>query len=215
MADKIIICPEEMNTRRNEFSKGILDAFEIIEKFASQYGWQKYLNVPFINSFQIFTTQNSMWNAYRKLSGEEQKEPPVDGLASILFSKMLMAVTPEEYKLLRPEYNLIDNPWPRLLAHEMIHQLHIRIVGGEDKMGPKWFYEGFAMFAAGQRFGSPELITREDVIGAMNAESRGAYAKYEVLFEFFAKKVDMPILLKKASKKNFDQWLSKLYPAND
>lgn len=204
---KQLSCPKELSSRRHDFSLCLADAFAIVEHFATQHGWQEYLKTSFIYSFQLFSAQDEMWQKLKELTGAQEKHPPTDGLSSALVSGNLLAVTPEEYERLRPEYTHIDKAWTRLLAHEIIHQLHIRIVGNEKRMGPKWFYEGFAMYAAGQRITDQKPSSIEEVIEAMHAESRGAYAKFEAVFEYFLERIELKILLKQASRHDFETWL--------
>jgi hypothetical protein len=131
---------------------------------------------------------------------------PIDGLSAAIIKGHLVAVTPEEYWRLRPEYNEISSPWTRLLAHEMSHQLHVRLVGSEKKMGPQWFYEGFAMHVAGQLF-AKTVSTAHEAKDAIRAKSRGSYARYVAAFEFFLEHIDLNEMLEHASKRDFENWL--------
>ncbi|NTW06379.1 MAG: hypothetical protein HGA29_00880 [Syntrophaceae bacterium] len=204
---KKLSCPKELSSRHHEFSLCLVDAYAIVEHFATQHGWQKHLKTPFIHSFQIFASQDEMWQKLKELTGVQEKHPPTDGLSSALVSGNLLAVTPEEYERLRPEYTHIDKAWTRLLAHEIIHQLHIRIIGNEKRMGPKWFYEGFAMYAAGQRITDQQPSSIAEATESMHAESRGSYAKFEAVFEYFLERIELKILLKQASRHDFQTWL--------
>jgi len=204
---KQLSCPKELSSRRHEFSLNLVDAFAIVDHFASQHGWQEYLKIPLICSFQVFAVQDEMWQKLKELTGAQEKHPPTDGLSSALVCGHLLAVTPEEYERLRPEYTHIDKAWTRLLAHEIIHQLHIRIVRHENRMGPKWFYEGFAMYAAGQRITDYQPSSIEEITEAMHTESRGAYAKFEAVFEYFLKRFELKLLLKRAARHDFQTWL--------
>lgn len=203
----ILKCSPELLCRCDEFSMGLSDACDIVRHFAIGHGWEEQLIPPFVSSFHVFSEQDDMWRKIRELTGSDEQEPPTDGLSAALIDGILLAITPEDYEQRRPEYTQVDKPWVRLLAHEIMHQLHIRIVGHEDRMGPQWFYEGFAMYGAGQHISNHPLSSIHDVIDAMHAQSRGSYAKFEAVFEFCLSRIDLNTLLKQAAQKDFQLWL--------
>lgn len=206
-AMKHIECHNVADERRRELAAGVVEAFAILQRFANEHEWHEHMIEPFFTNIAIFAQQEDLKK--KVLGGREgaaRHETGIEGLSAALVEKCLMAVTPEEYERIRPEYAGIDRAWPRLLAHEMAHQLHIRLVGSEEKMGPKWFYEGFALYAAGQRFG--HLVTgRAGAMEAIRTESRGSYAKYASAFEFFLLHVDLDQMLWRASSSDFEDWL--------
>lgn len=203
----ILTSSPELISRCHEFSMGLSEACDIVRHFAIRHGWEEHLKHPFVSSFHVFAKQDDMWKKIRDLAGSDEQDPPTDGLSAALIDGILLAITPEDYEKRRPEYTQVDKPWVRLLAHEIMHQLHIRIVGHEDKMGPQWFYEGFAMYAAGQHISDDSFSSVRDVIDAMHAQSRGSYAKFEAVFEFFLSRIDIHTLLRKAAQTDFQDWL--------
>jgi hypothetical protein len=61
-----------------------------------------------------------------------------------------MAVSPELYAENYPE-GIEEDSYEKLLAHKIAHGLHIRILNGDEgRMGPTWFFEGFAIYAVEQ-----------------------------------------------------------------
>lgn len=205
---KQLVCPETLNDNRTQFAIHIVKAYQIVLSFAAQNNWKKYLNEPLFSSVYIFESQKELWNKIRELSGSDDENSPTDGLSAALINRCLLTVTPETYKQLRPEYNQISDSWPRLLAHEMMHELHVRIIGNEDKMGPQWFFEGFAMYGSGQQFGN-QIDSFEEALTAIHSHSRGSYAKFSAAFDFFVKHINLELMLKRAHKPDFESWLAK------
>lgn len=202
-----LVCSNRLKPRKTQFASAVVEAYSIVNSFASLNGWLDYMQKPLFTSVHIFETWEKLWQKIKYMTRSPEESPPTDGLSAAIHSGCLMAVTQEEYERLRPEYASVDKPWARLLAHEIAHQLHIRIVGTEKKMGPKWFYEGFAMYASGQRFSGHVITSFEGVLEAMHAESRGSYAKYVAAFEFFLDRIDLKQMLREAGKREFEAWL--------
>lgn len=206
-----ITCSDRLLPRLFEFASSVVEAYAIVRRFASDNGWLDHMEKPLFTSVHIFETRDELWCSIDREEERAEGHPPTSGLSAGIISGCLMAVTPEEYTRVWPEYALIDKAWTRLLAHEIAHQLHVRIVGAEERMGPKWFYEGFAMHVAGQRFGHA-IATVDNAVEAMRAESRGSYAKYIATFEFFLKHIELALMLRRAADPSFEDWLSARTP---
>lgn len=202
-----VICSKDLTARRETYAAQVSAAYDIILRFAEQNGWEKHLLAPLFNSIEVFASQGELWSKLRLVSGSREKKLPAEGLSAAICESSLMILIPEEYRKIRPEYNVIDKAWTRLIAHEMAHQLHIRVIGAEEKMGPKWFYEGFAMYVAGQQFGH-QITSAKEAIEATKAESRESYPKYVAAFEFFIKDMNLESILQRASDRDFEAWLT-------
>jgi hypothetical protein len=88
----------------------------------------------------------------------------------------------------------------------MAHQLHVSILSfNEEAMGPRWFYEGFAIIASSDLISEP--IGCEDAFLAIKATGPNAYKKYAAALRCFMTKVPLEIMVQKASEKNFEDWL--------
>ena len=91
----------------------------------------------------------------------------------------------------------------------MAHRLHIRILeGDEDAMGPIWFYEGFAIYAAGQ-FETFSLDSTE-IWKIVRSTERESYRKYGAVFRYFLKMVSIRELIEHAGKDDFQEWLQQI-----
>ncbi|MCP3928634.1 MAG: hypothetical protein GY705_05980 [Bacteroidetes bacterium] len=207
--ENLVVHCENLHHRKNEFATKLEFAFALVDNFTSKYGWQTLAIEPFVDQLRVFESQLSLWKEIKDITKTKESKPSTTGLSSALISKTLLVITPEEYERIRPEYATIDNAWARLLAHEIFHQLHIRIVVKEELMGPKWFYEGFAMYAAGQHIIAEKPSSIKEVFEAMNAKKRGAYAKYEALFNLLVENIELNETIKRASQKDFHKWLIK------
>lgn len=212
-AARPIRLPAGLEARRGEVAASVEKASAIVLGFAKSKGWAKEAALSQFDSVEIYSSQEELWRRMveiNKLPAGSQL--PTDGLAAGLESRVLLAVAPEEYKRLRPEYAAQKEAWARLLAHEIIHRLHVQILGGdEDAMGPVWFYEGFAVVGAGQSLKPvAEYKTAQEAFDGVAGKGRGAYARYAAAVRFFMSKVSLPELVKRAGRKDFEDWLRTL-----
>lgn len=103
-------------------------------------------------------------------------------LSGVLENRRLMAVAPQMYHDSYPD-GREKNAYEKLLAHEIFHRLHVRILNGnEESMGPVWFFEGFAIYAADQFSESHAKMTDSEIMGR-RALRRGRSAS-SALFVF-------------------------------
>ena len=101
----------------------------------------------------------------------------------------------------------------KLLTHEMTHALHIALLrGDETKMGPKWFFEGLAVYAADQYPNDPPASdgTYRSVV---LETSKKDYRLYVAAFRRLAKAYPIAELINKASKPGFQQWAVQAIPS--
>jgi len=83
----------------------------------------------------------------------------------------LFVVSREAYRriweTLYPDWPWTDETYHQLLVHELTHRAHEMLVlaqfGSADAMGPTWFFEGFAVFCAGQFEDSRPLMSRAEI----------------------------------------------------
>ena len=122
-----------------------------------------------------------------------------------------MAVSPEEYARVAPDYAHQDDAWTRLLAHEIGHRLHVAVLdGNEDAMGPQWFYEGFAVVAAGQQLGPPlEYATPAEALRGVHEDAPRSYRRFGAAVRFFAGRHPLPTLVARAGSVDFESWLAE------
>jgi hypothetical protein len=203
--------------RLPQFNRDVLSALKIVQDFARRYGWQRHLRKPLFESVEIFSSQQELWKRVMQLENlPAGQKMPTRGLAAGVEKNILMTVTTEEYSRIRPEYASRRRAWQRLLAHEMAHVLHERIVHDEpDAMGPRWFFEGFAILAAGQNLcrGLAPIKSFEDAMSNASKEGTGAYICYELALRFFLRRIPLKVMIRKAGSKDFEDWLRMKLPA--
>ena len=94
------------------------------------------------------------------------------------------------------------------MGSEMCIRDSARIVNGnEEMMGPIWFWEGFATFAAGQFEGRTRPLSQEQIESIITSENRGDYRDYNALVKHFVKLVPLPELIRRSYKSDFADWL--------
>jgi len=119
-----------------------------------------------------------------------------------------MAVSPELYSQIYPE-GIEDKSFEKLITHEMAHRLHIRILNGnENAMGPLWFFEGFAIYAAGQ-FANYNLRPAE-VWEVVKGTKRRSYQKYGATFRYLLQRAPLQELIERAGRNDFLKWLHQI-----
>ena len=127
-----------------------------------------------------------------------------------LEERVLAVVTPEIYSTVYPQ-GVEEDFYTKILAHEIAHRLHVRILDGdEEAMGPVWFFEGFALYAADQFFHSKISLTKEEIIDILQTEERGSYEKYAYIFRYLVKLVPLKELVSKAGENDFSDFILQL-----
>ncbi|OFX49478.1 MAG: hypothetical protein A2046_06835 [Bacteroidetes bacterium GWA2_30_7] len=76
-------------------------------------------------------------------------------------------------------------------------------------MGPIWFYEGFAIFAADQLKKSEFKLNSKEIWETIENTERGSYIKYGFVFRYFVDKIGLKKLISKSSDKDFHKWLKQ------
>lgn len=111
-------------------------------------------------------------------------------------AKTFHVVSWDAYKEIHPSDSIDD--YKKLLVHELAHLLHIAVLDGkEDEMGPTWFFEGFACYAAGQ-YPAANLPQKEELRQIFKESNRGNYQKYSAIFHLLSKRISTKELLTKA-----------------
>lgn len=207
----------DLEEQRDELEIELLRAQEIVGNFASLHGWRHHTADPFMHTVEIFDGQEAFIDALLALL-ERQKfsdDPDnaillPDAVSAALEKDVLMAVSPAAYAMIYPQ-GMEENSYARLLAHEMAHRLHVRILGGdEDAMGPVWFYEGFAIAAAGQFSRRKPAVTPEEAVRIIRREARGDYRAYATVMEMVLQKKSLPELVGMAGKPGFNEKVVEL-----
>jgi len=210
-----IVLSDSLTSRKPEFNTYLGNAITKINLFAQRYGWNKLVEESFMDSYMVFDNRKDYDKKLSILSDmDENTEFPVT-YCGALEKRILITVSPEMYADVYPQ-GIEERSYEKLLTHEIAHRLHIRILNGdEDAMGPIWFYEGFAIFAADQFSKSDIILNPSEISKIINNPNRISYLKYGNIIRYFVKKIPLHQLIEKAKEDNFNEWLfSKLAELN-
>ena len=122
-----------------------------------------------------------------------------------------MAVTPEEFARVVPEYAALrPDAWVRLIAHELAHGWYQELAGPR-RLGPAWFVEGFAIIASDQGFGEElKFGSAEGALAPIDWNGRYADANAAACLRFFLQRASMAKLIERAGSPDFEAWLRAL-----
>lgn len=173
-----------------------------IDRFAAEHGWEDKCRPFAYDSVEIYRSDMSLADRVRDMYNlgpdVELPGPPVAGCEK----RVLMAVSPEAFERLRPDQTE-PLAFEKLLAHEIGHRLHVEILdGNEDAMGPRWFYEGFAVVSSGQLQRGPAEPSEARILMDSNS-----YESYGKLLRLLLTKWDMRTLVLEAGKPGFEDWI--------
>ena len=201
---------KSLEPQRAIFQETIIAAQKRLRDFAKKHDWHHYTKQPFARLFQVHADKQSFDHNLLSICGMDTNTELPATYCAALEQEILISVSPDLYRLLYPEGDE-ERAFEKLLTHEMAHRLHIRILhGDENAMGAVWFYEGFALYAAGQfETNAPEL-TMPEIWNIVSAPERGSYKKYASVFQYFLKKTSIHQLVENAAKDDFVNWLKEI-----
>jgi hypothetical protein len=190
-------------------------AEEIVRAFAAEHGWEEHAARRHFDSVEIVADREALWARVLELYEAPDDTPlPDQPPVAALEARVLLAVTEEEYARAHPEYAAEDESFAKLLAHEILHRLHIAVVGDEETMGPRWFYEGFAVVASGQRFDAGlTYATAADALAGTRETDALAYRRYAAALRFFLRCASIEELVDRAWREDFERDLEATCPS--
>lgn len=205
-----IILSKSLEGEREVISCAFLNAQTRLTTFAGKFDWNHLVKKPFIKEARIFDSKVE----FDKFATEFLGYPPNTKLPELfsaaLEKEALFALSPKVYKSLYPDGQEPDS-FEKLITHEMAHRLHVRILNGnEEEMGPIWFFEGFAIYAADQFADSLPNLSEAEIWTIVESPIRGSYKKYATVFRFFLNKTTLFDLISYAAQPNFVEWLHSL-----
>jgi hypothetical protein len=200
-----IILPPALENRKEEFFTYLEKAIDRVKIFAARYGWKKHTEKSFMDKVMIFDSKPEFDKMLLELCHMPSDTELPETYCGALEERVLALVTPEIYSTVYPQ-GIEEDFYTKILAHEIAHRLHIRILeGNEEAMGPVWFFEGFALFAADQFENSRLSLTNEEMIEILKTEERGSYEKYAYIFRYILKKLPLKELVAKAGNNDFTE----------
>lgn len=201
--------PASLEPRRAEFEGDLLEAQRRLVAFARKHGWTDLTSTPLMKSAEIYDKKSDydehLYELQPTLRGKAIPKTFVAGIEHDVF----FAVSPEIVDEVLPQGREKDS-YVKLILHELVHRLHVRIVkGNEERMGPVWFYEGFAVYGADQYAAASPQLTDDEIWKIVAAPERGSYFKYRTVVMHFLKRRKLQALLDHAGDADFAVWLKK------
>lgn len=206
--DVPLILSKSLEPKRGEYRQNVIDAQKKLRAFAEANGWGGLTNEPFIKSVEIYDSKDG-WDArLRQFYPKEAPKVIPKTFSAAIEKDVFFAVSPAVYLANYPDGKDEPRAFEKLVIHELAHRLHVRICkGDESKMGPIWFWEGFAVYAADQLNHNRPQLSEKQIWDIVDAKERGSYRKYNVVFRHFLKRTTLPAYVKLAGEKDFMQWL--------
>ncbi len=172
-----------------------------IDRFAQEHGWEALLRPVLYDSCEIFDSGAALLARIRQIhSLPEDVKQPTATVVGALEKRILLFVSPDEFARVVPELAAELNAYEKLMAHEIAHRLHVAILAGdEERMGPRWFYEGFAVVASGQHQGA-ELGDPEAAMAS------ASYRDFGALVRALMDHVPLEELVRRAGDSDFEAW---------
>lgn len=199
-----------LEPQRNLLQTTLLTAQRRLKTFAQQHSWLAYVAEPFAQKAQFYATKASFDHDLLTLCGLDPTIELPSTYCGALEQGVLTAVSPHLYRALYPQGDEPD-AFEKLLTHEMAHRLHIRILAGdEEAMGPVWFYEGFALHAAGQLANAAPKLEIDEIWAIVQEEERMDYRRYVTVLRYFLQKATMHQLVEQAGQEDFVAWLRQI-----
>ncbi|MCD4819419.1 MAG: hypothetical protein K8S23_12075 [Candidatus Cloacimonetes bacterium] len=205
-----LILSKSLESQRNTFEQIILDAQKRLRTFAIQNGWSSFVKESFADRAEIYDNKNKFDIRFLKLHNEDLSIKLPKTVSAALEKRVFISVSPELYAQNYPE-GIEEKFFEKLITHEMAHRLHIRILNNnENAMGPIWFFEGFALYAAGQFENDNLKMNHIEILKIITSSERGSYKKYAAIFRYFLRKVTLKELIIHSKNENFVEWLENI-----
>lgn len=201
--------PAQLEGQRHHYETLVRAAVATVGRFARAHGWGDAATRALPRAVEVHLDQPSLWRRLRDAFGLPDDAPlPTSALAGAVAGDDLIVVTPEAYACIAPAYAGTPGAYVRLLAHEFAHRLHVAVLDGdEDAMGPRWFYEGFAVVASGDLVDVAEPALSE-LWAWLHDEGPGAYARYGAALRRVQRAVPLPELVVEAGRPDFEAWIA-------
>lgn len=198
---------DEIRARKQEFCTAVEQAMQNVDAFARAYKLEKYLEKPIISSAEVVRDRARLEHRLREMYGAPPSVVFPPGLSAGNDAKSILVIMPEEEAKKYSAKFIEAGFYVKLLTHELIHLLHIRLVDGkEDEMGPMWFFEGFAVMGSKQLENFEWPAFQKEFVEILDPK-RGDYRKYGFAVRNLARKQEISELVQRARRADFDDWV--------
>ena len=199
--------PQSLESQRPLFEKYLINAQKRLNNFASKHGWEKYINESLVDKVIVFETRTEFKEYVVSHCDFDPSIEIPETLSAVLENRELLLISPELYAKDYPN-GIEDNSYEKLMCHEMVHRLHVRILNGdEDKMGPVWFYEGFAIYGCNQFENMNIELSESEILEILKSKKRIDYRKYGFIIRYFLKTKSLSDMIENAHRDEFYDYL--------
>ena len=207
--------PASLEADRAAYQADVNRALSEVSRFFEAVGFEMYPR-DMIDSVVLFEKSSDARNYFTRTLGTPPDALP-DTFAGTVEGRTLYLVSREAYrdiwKRLYPEWPWTDGTYHGLIVHELAHRAHEAIaisnLGSADAMGPPWFFEGLAMYCAGQFEEKRPPMTREEIERLVGSASGppASYPLYAGLVRSLAAEFQLRDLIMRASEPGFPSTL--------
>jgi hypothetical protein len=180
------------------------DADLLIASFAFSNGFGDVYTRGLAREVKVFTAKPE-FDRYLQASGEWPRTTAVpETVVAIFGTGALLATAEAEARRTNPAIDSHD-AYVRILMHELAHGLHLAVVGGDKTaLGPRWFFEGFAV-AAAEQFDGPE-ISAADYRAVVAGSPMADYRLFGAAVRKLLRTHSYSALIEQARKPTFNAW---------
>lgn len=180
------------------------DAELLIASFAFSHDFGNAYSRGIAHEVQVFATK-AEFDRFLQVTGEWPAQTQVpENVVSVFNNGRLLATAEADARRTNPAIDSHD-AYVRILAHELVHGLHVAVLRGDKSaMGPRWFFEGFAVAAAGQF--DEQQISAADYRAVIAGLPKADYRLFGATVRKLAQTHSYADLIERARKPGFDEW---------
>jgi hypothetical protein len=199
-----------LEPEREALRRALLGAQRRLRDFAERNGWDELIEEPIADRVVVHADKARFDRDLLALVGMDTDTELPRTYCAALEKGVLVSMSPAFYDEVYPK-GREEAAFEKLWTHELAHRLHVRILHGDEAaMGPVWFYEGFAINAAGQFATTAPQLEIDEIWRIVGDPERGDYARYATVFRHFAARALLPELVRRAGDGDFVDWLHGL-----
>ena len=207
--------PPSLEAERAGYQAEVSRALMEVSRFFEAVGFEVYPR-DLVDSVVLFDKSSDARNYFARTLGAAAENLP-DTFAGTVDGRTLYLISRDAYrdiwKRLYPEWPWTDGTYRSLIVHELAHRAHeavaISKMGSAEAMGPPWFFEGLAMYCAGQFEEKRPPMTRDEILKLVRAPSGppDSYPLYAGLVRSLAAEFSLKDLILRASEPGFPEVL--------
>lgn len=206
--DVPVIVSDPQDSRREEYRRIFYNAQRSLLAFAKQNGWAGLMKEPFVKQVEVYDSKAAFDRRIREVDATSSESTVPKTFVAAIEDGVLIIVSPEVFQDSVPRLSKAPGAYEKLMTHELAHRLHVRILNGdEQQMGPIWFFEGFATYAANQ-FPAKSLPAAR-LWQVIDSKNRDSYDDCNAAFRYSLEKAggNLPDLVARGGKPDFVEWL--------